>query len=681
MILKLSDVDIIRSIQDGKTLECYSLDSGFYLKIESYTPVICTAIHAGNNMRHKILEHCALSVSERVYEEDPHTDQLIQAMPITLVGMDSRYEYDLNRPISNCIYNTAWGKNVWAKRLTPKHRNESIQKHQSFYRVLDSLIAVLEERFGASLIFDIHSYNYLRREDLCPTFNLGTEQINKDRWGNIVDYTLKAFSHIELPNMPVSIFENSVFFGRGYLSSHVNSRFQNSLVLPIEIKKVFMDELSGSVYPLVMQAMGEQFKLALTDISALFSRRYTAKRRAKKSDMLTEKMDPSILKVDRELYQLAKGLETLYYINPINIPTEKKHFFKRNGDYLPQFRYRQLNIDPYHFRENIYRLPVDSIRDPSIQALYRNVVDGLSEKIGMLVKAGNPDFIYESLKYYGEPSLLDEQNARFLLHASTCLEIDEKQLDEVAIFDQFSHTAKAWGMDCKVEISSKIVSSAMVSNVRKAVIIAKGIKLTTTEANALIHHELGVHMATTINANKQRLKVFSLGLPGNTLTQEGLAILNEYHSGNMTLQRMQGLALRVLAVKEMLKYGDFRHTYSYLHEEHKLSEEQSFKLALRVHRAGGFTKDYLYLNGVSQALNLTKTRDLSNLYIGKTGFEYLPLLDEMVERQLVSPPHFVSKYLTKPAKPSAVLEYLMGCVRYNSRFAREHPRKYSSVAA
>lgn len=681
MMLKLSDVDIIKRIQDGSAFECYSLDCGLYLKIESYTPVICTAIHAGKNMRSKILEHCALNDSERLYEEDPYTDQLIQAMPITLVGMDSRYEYDLNRPISSCIYNTAWGKKVWSKKLTPKYRSESIQKHQSFYRVLDSLITVIEERFGASLIFDIHSYNYLRRDDLCPTFNLGTEQIDKDRWGNIIDHTLKTFSRVELPNMPVSILENSVFFGRGYLSSHVYSRFQNSLVLPLEIKKVFMDELSGSVYPLVMQAMGEQFKLALIDISALFSRRHTAKKRVKKSDMLTEKMDPSILQVDRELYQLAKGLETLYYINPINIPAEKKHFFKRNGDYLPQFRYRQLNVDPYRFRESLYRLPVDSIRDPSIQALYRNVIDGLSEKIGMLVKAGHPDFIYESLKYYGEPSLLDEKNARFLLHASTCLEIDEPLLDEKEIFDKFTQAAKEWNMDCKVEISSKIVASAMVSNARKTVIIAKGLKLTSTEANALIHHELGVHMATTINANKQRLKVFSLGLPGNTLTQEGLAILNEYHSGNMTLKRMQGLALRVLAVKEMMKYGDFRHTYSYLHEEHKLSEEQSFKLALRVHRAGGFTKDFLYLNGVSQALNLAKINDLSNLYIGKTGFEYLALIDEMIERQLVSSPQFVSKYLAKPAKPSVVLEYLMGCVRYDSKFFRESPSKYPSVAA
>jgi len=32
-------------------------------------------------------------------------------------------------------------------------------------------------------------------------------------------------------------------------------------------------------------------------------------------------------------------------------------------------------------------------------------------------------------------------------------------------------------------------------------------------------------MVTTLNSSNQRLKVFCLGLPGNTLTQEGLSIL------------------------------------------------------------------------------------------------------------------------------------------------------------
>jgi hypothetical protein len=64
-------------------------------------------------------------------------------------------------------------------------------------------------------------------------------------------------------------------------------------------------------------------------------------------------------------------------------------------------------------------------------------------------------------------------------------------------------------MNCKVETSAKLVASAMVSNSRKCVMIAKNFHLSEIEAQALVHRELGVHMATTLSANTQRLKVFS----------------------------------------------------------------------------------------------------------------------------------------------------------------------------
>jgi uncharacterized protein (TIGR02421 family) len=663
---RLSEAEIFEKLDAGEFFECESQDGGFILKVEAYTPAICAAIHAGHNLRTRLLPLCNLDEDERLQEEDPFTDQFINAMPITLIAQDSRYEYDLNRPLSRCIYRQAWGKKVWRKALPAKERAVSIAKYQLFYRVLDALISSVEERFGAALVFDIHSYNHLERDELTPTFNLGTEQIDCDRWKNVIATLLARLPHIELPNMPVVVESDRVFYGRGHLISHLNGHFENTLVLPLEIKKIFMDELNGEPYPLVMQALSQQFKECLTYTSADFSRRYTSKRRAVKTDMLTEKMDAAILRVDGALYKLARGLETLHYINPINIQTEKRNFFRNNGNYQPEFRYRQLNIDPFSFKQELYRLPVDTIRDPGIQSLYRDVIDGLGDKIDLLAKAGTPQFVYESLKYYGEPSVTDEYNANFLLHAEKFEEISTEACSTDELVDRFEAAANQWNMKCKVETSSRLVASAMVSNSRKTVILAKELNLPHQEASALVHHELGVHMATTLNSDAQRLKVFSLGLPGNTLAQEGLAILNEYQSGNMTLERLKGLALRVLAVKKMLEKGDFRHTYSYLYEQQGMSSNDAFKLSVRVHRGGGFTKDFLYLNGVSQALYLARDRDIRNLYVGKTGFDYLPIIDEMVARQLVVPPQYVPEYLEAPIHNSPVMDYLMGCIRCDS---------------
>jgi len=679
---KRSEADIIAAIESGELFECQTDDGAFIIKVEAYVPTICTAIHAGHQFRTALHKYCRLTEEERLYEEDPYTNQLIAAMPITVVAMDSRYEYDLNRPLATCIYKTAWGKRVWQKALPAKERQLSVSKHQQFYRILDTLLVRIEKQFKSALVFDVHSYNYLRIEGDTPTFNLGTEQLDQDRWSAMLEYAQKCLQRVELPNLPVTAANNQVFYGRGYLAAHINSRYENTLALPLEIKKVYIDELSGNPYPIILNSLSQQFKDCLVNISAFFARRYTSKKRSKSSDMLADKMDSAILKVDSRLYHIAKGLDTLQYINPINLQSEKKRFLKAAGNYDPQFRYKPLQIDPYLFREQLYRLPVDTIRDPGIQALYRDVIDNLSSKIDMLVSIGRREFVYTSLKYYGEPSYADQKNANYLLHCAEYETDDADYLDQQTLENRFIEAANQWNMPCKVEVSNRLVASAMVSNSRKAVLLAKGISLLEKEAEALINHELGVHMATSLNAAAQRLKVFTLGLPGNTLAQEGLAILNEYQSGNMTLKRLKNLALRVMAVKEMLKVGSFRHTFSYLQEEHGMTVDDAFKLSVRVHRGGGFTKDYLYLNGVSQALSLYEQGDITNLYVGKTGFAYLPIINEMIDRQLVKAPIHSPVWLTAPKASSPVLDYLMHCIRYDHTLGKTPltNRSWQSVA-
>lgn len=660
---RLSEQQIISRIRAGDVFECESQGGEFRLKIDRYTPAICTAIHDGHQMRASVVAHCALSEVERLYEEDPHTGEMIDAMPITLIGMDSRYEYDLNRPVATCIYRQAWGKNVWQKPLRGSQRKKSIEKHRLFYRVLNALISEVERRFGAAVLFDMHSYNHLRHESDTPTFNLGTEQVDMERWAPVVQRFERTLQDLALSNTPVQAACNEVFYGRGYLIAHVNSRFENTLVLPCEVKKVFMDELSGEPYRLLLNELKEGLKHCLSDTAAFFTRRHTRRARARRLEMLSSQLDPAIRDLDRQLYRLARGLETLHYINPINIQQEKKRFFSRRSNYQPQFRYRPLAVDPYAFREQLYRLPVDQVRDPDIQQLYRQVIDSLSSKIDLLVSSGTPQFVYSSLKYYGEPSMTDEANAHFLLHAA-CVEAPEPaQLSAEQALPYFRQQAQQWQMNCRVELSSRLVASAMVSGSKRTLYINRDHMFSVSWMSALAHHELGVHMATTLNAAEQPLKVFNLGLPGNTLTQEGLAILNEFHSGNINLARLQGLAQRVLAVREMLAVGDFRHTWSYLREELKMTDDAAFNLAVRVHRGGGFTKDYVYLRGVSEALRLYQQRPLTSLYIGKTGFDYLPLLDELIARGILTTPRFVPENLAAPMPCGDVLSYLIQSIQ------------------
>ena len=660
----LSEKECIALIKKGECFHAEVESGAFIVKIDDYAPIICAAIHNGHNLRADLDKTFLLSKEERFFEEDPYTDELISSFPIQLIGNDSRFEYDLNRAKTLSTYfKTAWDKQVWQKPLSQKQRAKSHCKHQSFYNVLEAIITVIEKQFSNAIVFDIHSYNYKRIEKNTPTFNIGSGQIDTERWGNIVSQCEKQLNRIVLPNLEVRAATDEVFHGRGYLITHVNAHFDNTLVLPIEVKKIFMDESTGDVYPLVLEELKAGFKSAISETAAFFVRRYGKKRRTQKADLLSSTISPEVLSVDKQIYTLCKSVETLNFINPINLAAQRKKFLKNSSYISPCFNYKQLDINPYKFREQLYKLPVDDINDADIQQLYRHVIDNLASKIDLLTTIGTDDFLYNSLKYYGEPSNVDIANARFLLH----LDVEQGENNHT-IFNAdeaigyFKEQAKTWGLNCRIEKSSKIVAKAMVNNDKAQLLINKDALFTEKEVHAFAYHELGIHMLTTINAKQHPLKVFSLGLTGNTHTQEGLALYSEYCSGSLTIERLRIIALRVIAVKYMLDHNDFVKTYHALMNEFKLEKDIAFTLTTRVYRGGGFTKDYLYLKGFRDIITLAKSTSIDNLLVGKAGLLDFDVTNELVERGMISKPEPLFDLSYKPSG-DLVLDFIVNSIK------------------
>ncbi len=662
-MLTLSEQECIALIKKGECFHAEVETGAFIIKIDEYAPIVCAAIHNGHKLRSELAKSFLLSDEERFYEEDPYTDELISSFPIQLIGNDSRFEYDLNRAKTLSTYfKTAWDKQVWEKPLSQKQRAKSHGKHQSFYNVLEAIIEVIEKQFKNAIVFDIHSYNYKRIEEDTPTFNIGSGQIDVERWGNIVSQMEKQLNFIALPNLDVRAATDEVFHGRGYLITHVNAHFDNTLVLPIEVKKIFMDESSGDVYPLVLEELKAGFKSAISETAAFFVRRYGKKKKTQKADMLSSTISAEVISLDKKLYSLCKTVETLNFINPINLAVQRNAFFK-NSYISPSFNYKQLDINPYKFREQLYKLPVDDINDADIQQLYRHVIDNLASKIDLLTTIGTDDFVYNSLKYYGEPSHVDIANARFLLHLNTENDgngDDALNADEAIRY--FKEQAQLWGLNCRIEKSSKVVAKAMVNNEKALLLINKNASFTEKELHAFAYHELGIHMLTTINAKKHPLKVFSLGLTGNTHTQEGLALYSEYCSGSLTIQRLKTIALRVIAVKYMLEHNDFVKTYHALMSEFKLEKDFAFTLTTRVYRGGGFTKDYLYLKGFRDVINLAKANSIDNLLVGKVGTLDFAITNEIVERGMIAKPQPLFD-LTYKSSGDTVLDFVIDSIR------------------
>ena len=661
----LSEQQIIDLIQAGLPLEATLPDGSLTLKILDYVPYIGTAIHHGHHFREELAPLCALSESERYYEEDPGSGDWLDGLPITLIGGDSRYEYDLNRSPEECIYTEAWNKPVWNQPLADEDRERALAKHARYYRILHALLEKLENMFGRCLLFDMHSYNMKRDgREKAPVFNIGTAQIEKRKWHKTLKHLDENLKNIELPNLDVSSKRDAVFQGLGYQATFTRQNFESVLTIPIEVKKIYMDELSGEFFPMVHEALRENLSRALFYTAASFASR-VKKKRLKRTDLTPSDLEPVVLEVDRKLFRMVKQMDTLHYINPINFLQEKRRFFARGYHYTPEFRYRQLRLDPFSLREQLYRLPVSSISDPSLRELYRKVVDAHAMKVELLATIGTDQFTYNSLRYYGEPSAKDLANARFLLHAPVPEQEsgEPENINVKKAVKAFQQAAEAFGLNCHVHASKRLVAKAMVDNQKRTLLVNESFKVGNTELQALIHHELGVHMVTTMNAVDQNLKVFRLGLPDNTHTQEGLAILCEYLSGNMMIKRLQSLAIRVMAVKEMLNGRPFGQTFRYLEDDCGLHRDAAFTLATRVYRGGGFTKDYVYLKGLKDLLQVYKETDISSLYVGKGAMSCMPVVNDLLERGVIEVPRRIPPALQMDVQQDPVIEYLLSALK------------------
>lgn len=650
---KLTIKEIVNLINAGKTFEAEASDGSFAIKVNRYVPYCCTAIHDGKKLRNGLKDQIAIDEFGRWYEEDPYTGKFIESLPITLIGIDSRFEYDLNRKPEECIYEDAWGEKVWKKPLSAKQKQTGLQKHTNFYTVVHALIAKLEELFESCVVYDIHSYNYQRWDRPVPLFNIGIERINKRKYNKCINHWKSELSSISLTGIANTTATNDVFYGRGYLVEYISTRFSNSLVLATEIKKVFCNEETGQSHPKVIRELQQKLKKAILNNANFFSQEKTNWKPQGFLKLLDNKMDPAIETVDKALFKLLNGFELLAYVNPVNSGTELKRFAKSKFTEPPKFRYGHININPFELKQQLSLLKTQAISDVSIRHLYESVINSYFDKIDLLGALGTKKFLYNSLRYFGRPSKKDLTNAQYLLHLPA-IQTEPTRVPVLAIeevVNRFKQGLDDYGIQCKIELSKKVISQVMVLNSKKTILIRPDAQFTAKEVNALIEHEIGVHMVTTQNSSDQKLKVFNLGLPINTLTQEGLAILSEYLSGNITLKRLKKLALRVVTADMMCSGADFVESFNYLTQQQNIPAEDAYTIVTRIYRGGGFTKDYLYLSGFVKILKLWNDQtSLKPLLVGKTSIDFYATINEMIEREMIQKPKFITKSFENPVE-------------------------------
>ena len=265
------DPDLTEKLQKGILSEGTDALGGFAFKLDFSVPYIVTAIHAGGRIRDELQTLMCISQKERAYEDDIATDSIIQGLPSTIWGLDSRAEYDLNRPPETALPLTPemfWGVKVYKEQPTPEMNRQSLEKYTAFYLFVGSCVKIILERFGICVVYDMHSYNIDRQVakgfESPPVFNLGTEQLDRSKWKAPIDGWLQELRLIEIPGVQTTVAENGVFSGRGEFGRRLTGWDSNILVLPTEISKIYMDEQEGIVYDSIVSSLQKGLQSAIT---------------------------------------------------------------------------------------------------------------------------------------------------------------------------------------------------------------------------------------------------------------------------------------------------------------------------------------------------------------------------------------------------------------------------------
>lgn len=354
--------------------------------------------------------------------------------------------------------------------------------------------------------------------------------------------------------------------------------------------------------------------------------------------------DKVLYEIDHKIDELVKQIELLNYINPINIEKQKKRFFKSKFTIEPKFKYPKVGFDTFELQRALFSLKINDIEDEVVRKLYEDIIYEYSDLVECIDTIGKgKKFYYNSLRSFGSPTEKEVENAKFILHFS-----DSKETNPAPTFNiseteqQFRNFSKRYDFSYNIRHSDKLTAIAMVLNHSKTLVLNSNHSFTQNDIDILTNHEIGVHMVTTMNGLRNPLKIFSHGFPNNTETQEGLAVYAEYMSNSLNLNRLKRIAYRVLAVHSLAKGYTFSQTFRLL-RTYGMKKNDAFTVSVRVHRGGGFTKDYLYLSGLKKVHNYCKKGgNLSTLLTGKVSLEYKKSIDYLIHKGCAMP----SKYIT-----------------------------------
>jgi len=359
-------------------------------------------------------------------------------------------------------------------------------------------------------------------------------------------------------------------------------------------------------------------------------------------------LPPVAAQVDAELARMDSEVDWLLALSPIHNDRLWTQFEASGRTRVPPLEYLDPDIDLRAVRERLLALPVDEIESPLLGGLLAEKQRELDRQIELVRMRDTDGFINASLDLFGgvEPRLL-ALAGQILATVGPSVPLEaEAGIDEVlaAVEDELDwYRDRSPDFFAEVVVDADLNSLMMVSHGK--FFIDGDVRLPRARVQPLIQHEIGTHLVTRHNGNRQSLQQLRVGLAHYDPLQEGLGVLAEFLAGYLPGERLRVLAARVVATDMAIRGEDIPAIFDVLHGTHELPTDDAFDVAVRARRGGGLTKDAVYLSGLRDLVEyLAGGGEFEPLFIGKFALSHRVVLDQLIDEGWAVAPDLLPRY-------------------------------------
>lgn len=354
----------------------------------------------------------------------------------------------------------------------------------------------------------------------------------------------------------------------------------------------------------------------------------------------------------------------------------EEQFFAKGCKELPKitkdyYSKQPLDFDVAEKNREFYEIERDIRRELGTMnpcgALMLRMCKEYRVVVSMLALRGTPDFasisqgLFGSTQdrfHQGDPTLgdLGRTMGKILsrLKDDAIMQEEEKIHDGAAAVKILAERMDAYfgpGV-VQVKLSDGVVADAAAG--ADYIKVRADARFSDRDLDVLEVHEGWVHVGTTLNGALQPVATFlGKGTPACTVTQEGLAIIQEIFGFVSHPGRIQKLTDRIETIRLAEEGADFLECFRNLTDQGR-EGHTAYQTVYRAFRgslpsgAGPFTKDVSYSRGFILIYNFVRlavrqgmASRIPLLFLGKLRLSDLGVLHQLVEDKIVVPPRYL----------------------------------------